>query len=239
MESEGILVSLDPPSKTVNAAKLQRHLNSSDGMVAVLTVRDEGVSPFIRYEIGLCLRSRKPLLVFVEDVLPDGLIPPRVLQRRFSRSAFLRQVREHRHAVQVFTSYLGEEPPPRYQPEVSQRSCVIVGAGVLSGRVRAGVQGAIEQHGYRVVLANGQNDDAARQVEALAQADVALAFLDDSSPTTQYARGLIDGASVPTIEVTARPMRRRNVPKEFWPVHVPASHQGHGELETVVNRHIR
>ena len=34
MESEGILISLDPPSNTVNGAKLVRHLNSSDGMVA-------------------------------------------------------------------------------------------------------------------------------------------------------------------------------------------------------------
>src|SRR5207237_1028678 len=102
MESEGLVLSLDPPSETVSAAKLQRHLNSNDGMVAVLTRRNGGISPYIDFEIGLCLRSRKPLLVFVEDALGDGLIPARVLQRRFSRGAFLRQVREHRHAVRVF-----------------------------------------------------------------------------------------------------------------------------------------
>ena len=39
LRSENLLPSLDPPSETVNAAKLERHLNSSDGMVAVLTER--------------------------------------------------------------------------------------------------------------------------------------------------------------------------------------------------------
>src|SRR5205085_340628 len=120
-----------PPSETVNTAKLQRHLNSSDAMVAVLTQRRTGVSPYILFEIALCLRSRKPLLVLIEDVLPAGLVPERVLQRRFSRGAFLRQVREHRHAVGVLKTYLGQEPPPRYQPTLSQRSCVVAGDEVL------------------------------------------------------------------------------------------------------------
>src|SRR6476619_8420326 len=37
MKSEQLIPSLDPPSDAVNSAKLERHLNYSDGMVAILT----------------------------------------------------------------------------------------------------------------------------------------------------------------------------------------------------------
>ncbi len=220
MESEQLVLSLDPPSETVNAAKLQRHLNGNDGMVAVLTRRNGGISPYIGFEIALCLRSRKPLLVFVEDVLPDGLIPARVLQRRFSRGAFLRQVREHRHGLQVFKSYLGDDPPPRYQPEVSQRSCVFAGEQVLTDDLRESLINTVSQRGYRVVSSNTLGDDDTRRTEALAQAEIALTFLDDPSPITQYARGLIHGASVPTVEITTEAARivERGIPAEFQPV---------------------
>jgi hypothetical protein len=97
MRSENLIPSLDPPSESVNAAKLERHLNSSDGMVAVITKREGGVSPHILFEIVLCLRARKPVIVFVEDELSDKLVPARILQRRFSRRSYLRQVRQHRH----------------------------------------------------------------------------------------------------------------------------------------------
>ena len=97
MRSEGFLPSLDPPSKSVNTSKLERHLRSSDGLVAVLNWRKEGVSKYILFEIGLCIRARKPLLVFVEDNLPDDIIPAGILQRRFSRQSYLRQIREHKH----------------------------------------------------------------------------------------------------------------------------------------------
>ena len=219
MESEGLVLSLDPPSESVNTAKLQRHLNSNDGMVAVVTWREGGVSPFIRFEINLCLRSRKPLLVFVEDVLPDGLIPARVLQRRFSRGAFLRQVREHRHAVRVFQTYMGEDPPPRYQPEISQRSCVFAGEEVLTKPIETALETMLSERGYRTVRSSALVDDQAGIAEALSQADVALAFLDARSPTAHYARGLLAGASVPTVEfiAEARSPLPADVPEEFTP----------------------
>src|ERR1035441_2447779 len=86
LRSMGLVPSLDPPSETVNAAKLERHLNTADGMIAILNQRDGGISEHIRFEIGLCLRARKPLLVFVEDLLSENVISSRILQRRFSRS---------------------------------------------------------------------------------------------------------------------------------------------------------
>src|SRR5258708_32752791 len=91
MRSEGLVASLDPPSDRLNSAKPERHLRSTDGMVAVLTAREDGVSRYILDEMSLCLRATKPLLVFTEDILPAGFFRSRVLQRRFSRKLLLCQ----------------------------------------------------------------------------------------------------------------------------------------------------
>jgi hypothetical protein len=60
MRSEDFIPSLDPPSRTVNAAKLERHLRTCDGMVAILTRREGGVSPHILFEISLGLSLANP-----------------------------------------------------------------------------------------------------------------------------------------------------------------------------------
>ena len=170
---EGVTLSLDPPSSRVNAAKLERHLNASDGMIAVLTIRDGGVSPHILYEIGLCRRARRPLLVLVEDQLPDSLIPSRILQRRFSRRSYLRQVREHRHALQIFKAYLGQEPPPRYQPSTSRRSCVLLGTSKLPSHAHNALIEEIEHGGYAPMELSGKSleEDELAVYDTIACAD--------------------------------------------------------------------
>jgi hypothetical protein len=127
MHLEALTVSLDPPSDRLNAAKPERHLRSTDAVIAVLTARQGGPSRYILFEILLGLRARKPVLVFIEDVLPNDIIPSRVLQRRFSRKSLLREMRSHRHGLQILNSYLGETPPPQYQPGLERRGCLIVG----------------------------------------------------------------------------------------------------------------
>ncbi len=148
MRSEGLTASLDPPSDRLNSAKPERHLRATDGMLAVLTARDGGVSHYILYEISLCLRANKPLLVFIEDILPSGLISPRVLQRRFSRKALLRQVRDHRHAIQTFHYYIGNEPPANYQPSVDMRKCLLAGLSDLPSSVADRLQSQLADRGY-------------------------------------------------------------------------------------------
>jgi hypothetical protein len=243
MESEELIMSLDPPSDNVNSAKLQRHLNGCDGMVAVLTRRTPEVSPYIRFEINLCLRSRKPLLVYVEDVLPDGLVPPRVLQRRFSRGGFLRQVREHRHALRILKSYLGDEPPPRYQPGVAQRSCVIAGDESLPDAVAGRLDALLTERGYRGLRSSTLMQGDPAIAETLGQADVALSFVDATSRLSQYARGLLDGASVPTIEmynsVTATDQFvDLDIPPEFQPRRVSVVRGSVDDVRNVTDAHL-
>jgi hypothetical protein len=94
-QAEGMIVNFDPPSDSVNESKLQQNLRSCDGMVAVLTWRATGPSPYILFEIGLALRSRKPVLVFLDDRLPGEILSTDVMQQRFSHRTYFRQVREH------------------------------------------------------------------------------------------------------------------------------------------------
>jgi hypothetical protein len=150
IRSMGLVPSLDPPSETVNAAQLERHLNTADGMIAILNQRDGGISEHIRFEIGLCLRARKPLLVFVEDLLSDNVISSRILQRRFSRASLIRQTREHQHVVRIFQQYLGKSPPPRYQPSLGMRTCLIVGKYILNGSTAEAATRVIRSRGYAV-----------------------------------------------------------------------------------------
>jgi hypothetical protein len=221
LRSENIIPSLDPPSETVNSAKLERHLNSSDGMVAVVTKRQGGVSPHILFEITLCLRARKPIVVFVEDELSDKLIPLRILQRRFSRRSFLRQVRQHRHGLQILKAYLGDQPPPRYQPSTSRRSCLLIGVEDLA-QLKGVLPEVIESRGY-AALDLGQvrrsSPESLEIYEAIACADLALCFVDSKTPESQFLLGAVQATFIPSITFSANTEYDFNafIPREYQP----------------------
>lgn len=205
MQSEQLIASLDPPSDRLNSAKPERHLRSTDGMVAILTTRGGRVSQYILYEISLALRSNKPLLVFVEDLLPSRLIPSWVLQRRFSRRGLLRQVREHRHALTVLKSYIGSDPPPTYQPGSDQRSCMITGGAILQSPVLQEIDDYLVSLGYAPRVLTGELDYLydQRLHETLKNADLAIAFIDSHAESTDFVLGSMRGRLTPTILLTA------------------------------------
>ena len=45
IQSENLILSLDPPSDSFNAAKLIRHLNNCNGMIALLSRRSAATCP--------------------------------------------------------------------------------------------------------------------------------------------------------------------------------------------------
>jgi len=208
MRSERLVASLDPPSDHLNSAKPERHLGFTDGMVAVLTARDGGVSPYIGYEVSLCLRARKPLLVFVEDLLPGGLVPPRILQRRFSRRGLLRQLREHQHALKLLKSYIGDDPPAKYQPNIGRRRCLLVGLKDLQSQVADHVSAQLLDLGYDSVPLTGEltsclYDDQLR--EKVTGADLSVAFIDAIGDRAEFFLGALHGNVIPSILLTANP----------------------------------
>jgi hypothetical protein len=204
MEREGIFPSLDPPSESVNSAKLERHLRSTDGMIAVLTTREDGFSKHILYEIKLCLQAQKPILIFIEDTLPNGIVPLRCLQRRFSRKSFFRQTKEHRHAVKIFKSYIGDDPVPNYQPSFNKRSCLLIGATDWPRDLVNAFDDFIAKAFYEVIKIDAEVGliSSSEKSEALISADLAICYEDSSMPLSRYFFGAAKASFVPTISLT-------------------------------------
>lgn len=222
IRAAGLVPILDPPSEAVNAARLQRHLRDSDGMVVVLTRRDTGISPHILFEAALCLQARKPILIFIEDTVVTKALPERLLRSRFSRKWYFRQVRDHHHALQMFRAYLGTEPPPRYQPSSNRRSCIVVGKNMLKSNIATAIERFMDNEGYDIVWVKGgehykQSDIALS--EHLSCADIALTLVDSREPVEQFLIGAIRTAFIPTISFTANPDWPRDpaVPDDYHP----------------------
>lgn len=207
MKSEQLVPSLDPPSDRINSAKLERHLNHSDGMVVVLTEREGGVSPYIMYEIALAVRGRKPILVFIEDTLPTKVVPRRVLQCRFSRRSFLRQIKQHRHALKMLRSYLGKQAGPQYQPSEAQRSCLVIGVQALSNEKNALYELLHARHGYEPITLDPDErpfTEGHSWWDRVSGVDVVLSLQGHSpDPRDTYTLGAVRGALRPLIALTS------------------------------------
>ncbi len=197
-----MLVNFDPPSKTVNSSKLARNLLASDGMVAVLPWRPGGPSQYILYEISLALKARKPLVVFVDDRLPDGIIPRYVLQRRFSARTYFHQVREHTQALRFVKEFIGDPPPVRYQPSVGQRACGLVGMDALSSSDVDKISEFVIQRGYKPIDIRAieiANPLSLGTFEHIASLELAVVCADSVSPDARFWMGALGSTPVPAI----------------------------------------
>lgn len=220
MQQVNFLPSLDPPSEDVNAAKLERHLGYTTGEIAVVANRDAGPSPHILYEVSMCLRARKPLLVFLEDSISDGLISDRILQYRFSAKSYIREVREHLHAIKLFRSYVGSSPTPRYQGGGRQRSCVLIGMNALTEYYRDGIDHEIQSRGYRLIHYADTGRGIVQPGEShfeIANCSLAICCVDSKSVIDGYLLGVVQDALVPTILLSSKKNSPRNkhVPSEY------------------------
>jgi hypothetical protein len=222
MLSEQMTPSLDPPSNRLNAAKPERHLRSTDGMITVLPYRDPEPSSYILYEIALGGRAHKPVLVFVEDVLPNNLISGVLLQRRFSRRHFLREVRNHRHALQILKTYIGNEPPPTYQPSSGQRCCLVIGGSSLSDNQLSRIQDQLISLRYSPIVVPGGTDCLSYDhpyEEMITQSMLCISFTEKLSPREFYLLGAARASLTPTILLTQNSGYAFNpkVPEEYQP----------------------
>ncbi len=205
MQQIGFIPSLDPPSNDVNAAKLERHLSYTTGGIAVIANRPEGPSPHILFEISMCLRARKPLLVFIEDTLPDDVVPTHVLQKRYSARSYIQEIREHMHSLEIFRTYVGDRPTPKYQGSMHQRSCVFLGAKMLIKEYFEQIKILLSERGYRVISISSDQENVIQPGSVhyeIGNANLAISCVDDKSPITNYLLGVVQEALVPTILIT-------------------------------------
>lgn len=230
MLDEQVVPSLDPKSNRLNAAKPERHLRSTDALVAVVTRRDPEPSPYIRWEISRALRARRPQLVFVEDMLADCLVPPGVLQRRFSRRRLLRETRDHRHAIQLLKSYIGTDPPPNFQPPTTRRRCVLIGGSRFGRESLAALVGLLESlHYFPCPTADCSEIPAAVDIEqALQGAALCIALVEGLAPTDYYLLGMAQSALTPTILLTQNKAFQfaPHIPEAYQPRYVPLGDAG-------------
>lgn len=220
IRSEGLTLSLDPPSEGVNAAKLQRHLNASEGMVAVLSRRDGGTSPHILFEINLAIKTGAPLLVFIEDTIGNSVISRHVMQQRFSFRWYLREVGQHRYMLQSFKRYLNEYSPPRFRPQSSRRVCVLTGLEKLDSSIRPGFLRWVEETAEYETLQLPEASDPYASYETLRNSNLAIAF---QATPPGYADGLLAGIAIPTISLTQDQTMQFPPwpPREYQPLVLP------------------
>jgi hypothetical protein len=221
MIDESLSPSLDPPSDHLNSAKPERHMRGTDGMIAVLTFRDPKPSEYIRYEISLGVRARKPLLVFVEDVLPDDVLPLGISQRRFSRRWLLREVREHRHAMALLRTYIGENPPPAFHMVNEQRRCLVVGSANFDAAQLDALTLLLSARQYspRILkpgtsILDGSDDDS-----FACRAALCIAATENLTPSEAYLLGATRSALTPAILLTldSNSTTFSAIPKEYQP----------------------
>jgi hypothetical protein len=225
MVDEALTPSLDPPSDRLNGAKPERHLRSTDAMIVVLPQRGPGPSEYIRWEIGLGLRARRPQLVFVEDVLPDGLLPVGLLQRRFSRRRLLREARDHRHAVRTLKGYIGADPPPAYQPMIAQRRCAVIGSARLEHESLTALLQCLERRHYKAMVVAGRSriPDEMTAEDLIQSAALCIVVMEGMTPADYYLLGAARAALTPTIALTLDPgyIFDPVTPREYQPRPVP------------------
>lgn len=202
MVSNSMIISLDPPSDRLNSAKPERHLRSTDAMVVILPFRETGPSPYILYEVSLSVRAKKPVLVFIEDKLPDNLIPVGVLQCRFARRSLLRQIRGHQHALHSLKEYIGDNPPPPYQLSYFQRSCLILGTSHFPDNVQQAIANQLTFQQYRPFFLQYEGDSIVADTvlnRATIMANVAIVFFDSLTQDEYYVFGALRASLVPCI----------------------------------------
>lgn len=219
MSKFGFIPSLDPPSDDVNSAKLERHLRYTEGLVGILTAREGGPSLHILYEISMAIRARKPSLVFVEDTLPENILPNGTLQCRFSARSYVREIREHFHWLGILKGYMGDQQLPRYRVSSRQRYCVLTGIDDLSQEINKGIEGLLSKRGYRI---NDISKDNSRVPFPgslhynISDADLTISVVSSKAVVSNYALGVAQSYLVPNILLSSSEYPLKStIPEEY------------------------
>lgn len=221
-----LVPSLDPPSDTVNGAKLEHHLRHTKGFVAIIANRNNEVSPHILFEMSVAIRSGKPAAVFFEDTLSPNLFPSGIIKRRFSAKSFIRETREHVHAIEALETYIGRENLPRFVSEDDHRTCLFVGLRQSRIGYKEEVLSLVRSRGFSVgELSSGRLKLPidVNLMSKIKSADLAIVFLDDNSSESMYYLGLLRASMVPTLlYVTSKNYPFSvGIPIEYQRVYVP------------------
>lgn len=223
MQDQNLAACVDVPSNRLNAAKLERQLGFASGLVAVLTDRATGPSPFILSEIEMAVRVGKPVLVFGEETLPAKLVPERVLRDRFSRRSYWRNTRDHLDAVQRLKTQIGEVLLPKLRNPDRQRAAHLIGTQSLSPDLRAAMVDTVQSRNYAPVLYDAESSGT-DWASGLRDSHLVIAMIDAPSPQEAYWIGFARAAGIPTLMLhfSNQPAISLNLPAELGPRQIHA-----------------
>jgi hypothetical protein len=179
------------------------------------------------------MRSGKPTAVFFEDTLSPDLFPSGIIKRRFSAKSFVRETREHLHAIELLETYIGRENLPRFVSENDHRTCILIGLEKTRLDYKESIISFVESRGFSTKQLNSGRlrlPVGAILVSEIRSADIAIAFLDDTSPESMYYLGLARASMVPTLlYVTSKnyPLVS-GVPLDYQRVFISAEDKNHG-----------
>lgn len=228
IEQNGFIPSLDPPSGDVNSAKLEKHLKHTVGLIAIVANRTGDISPYIKYEIDLALRIGKPVLVFIEDNLPDKVLPSFILKRRFSTKSFFRDYYEHQNALEIFKSFIGNLQLPKYQSLNFQKSAIILGFDNENSELENQIKGLLNDTGY-FIWDNYEDDESkdliiqGKKHFYLSNTYLSICLIDNLSNRASYYLGAIRAIQIPTILLTQGNNDKITgwIPSEFRQRYIP------------------
>ncbi len=228
IEQNGFIPSLDPPSGDVNSAKLEKHLKHTVGLIAIVASRNGGMSPYIKYEIDLAIRIGKPVLVFIEDNLPDNVLPNFILKRRFSSRSFFRDYYEHQNALEIFKSFIGNYQLPKYQSLNFQKSAILLGFENENVELENEVKKQLIETGYFVWnnIENEEKNDLIVEGKKhfyLSNTYLSICLIDKLSNRGSYYLGAIRSIQIPTILLTQNNTfdYKGWIPNEFRQRYIP------------------
>jgi hypothetical protein len=221
IENSGFIPSLDPPSGDVNSAKLEKHLKHTVGLIAIVANRDGNISPYIKYEIDIAIRVGKPVLVFIEDNIPDKVLPNFIFKRGFSTKSFFRDYYEHQNALAIFKTFIGEVQLPRVQSFLYQKSTIILGFENENMALEARIKNHLTSVGYFVwdKIEEGSEDlilEGEKHFN-LSSTNLAICLTDKLSNKGSYYLGAIRSMQTPMILLTQKKKDNYSgwIPNEF------------------------
>ena len=137
----------------------------------------------------------------------------------------MREVRDHRAAIQALKSYIGTEPPPTYHPTSLRRRCAVIGGRQLGKHSLKALVAFLESCNYTAVVVNPGirlPDDMAED-GSINRAALCVSVVEGLTPVEIYLLGALRATLTPIITLTldAEYLYSKMTPREYQPRYVP------------------
>jgi nucleoside phosphorylase len=200
--AEGFRFCVDPKSKLYSTVYLEWMMARSACFTAVIPLRRGEpllCSPFQRYEIGLAMRSRKPMIVFVEEGVASASFSPKLRTIPFNRNTLHQDEAEFAGEIKK----VSERSSP-YRRDVTM---LLEDVGILKSGTAASdafdvdmVERAVRASGFRPAVIDCDGEVANQIILGVGGCQAIVAPSADLQ-SLSWVLALIHGRSVPCLRL--------------------------------------